>query len=102
MDKQFWDALFESYPQAVKEFYDFIDEYKSANNWNELFREGIKFHHIPIELQLGVWVLFQNEQGCGNTEDTTLGVDCFESENLWEWTSEWFRDREININIEKS
>lgn len=101
MDKDFWDALFESYPRAVKEFYDFIDEYKVLNNWNEYFRERIKFHDIPIELQLGVWILFLNEQGCGNSYDYTIGVDCFEHENIWEWTSEWLRNREININLEK-
>jgi len=102
MDKQFWEALFESYPQAVKEFYDFIDKYKSINNWDKLFKKDIKFHHIPVELQLGVWILFLNEQGCGNFEEYTIGPDVFESESMWETTSEWFRDREININIEKS
>jgi hypothetical protein len=102
MNKKFWNALFESYPQAVQEFYDFIDQYKIDNKWEELFRKGIKFHDIPIELQLGVWISFLNEQGCGNSDDINLGIDCFEQENIWEWTSEWFRNREIDINISSS
>lgn len=99
MEKQFWDTLFESYPKAVKEFYVFIDEYKENNSWNDLFGDKIKFHHLPAELQIGVWIAFQFEQGCGNFE-ITFGSDVFESESMWEWCSEWFRDREININLE--
>lgn len=102
MDKQFWDALFESYPQSVKEFYDFIDEYKVLNNWNELFIDGVKFHNLPIELQLGVWIDFQFSRGCGNSDNISFGCDVFEQESVWEWTSEWFRGREININIENT
>lgn len=100
MDKQFWNALFESYPQSVKEFYDFIDAYKVLNNWSELFIDGVKFHDIPIELQLGVWIAFQFEQGCDNFE-ITFDVNVFDLESIHEWTSEWFRDREININLDK-
>ena len=95
----FWDNIYEAYPKAVQEFYDFIDAYKKENNWDNLFKEGIKFHDIPIEMQFGIWLEFNFGLGCGNFE-ITLESDCFEIENLYEWANEWFRDREVNIRIE--
>jgi len=102
MNKEnFWNNLFENYPKAVKEFCDFIDKYKSENNWNDLFGEKVKFHDVPIEMQFGIWMAFQFDQGCGNV-DFTFESDCFDLENLFEWASEWFRHREIDIVNSKS
>ncbi|OQA11747.1 MAG: hypothetical protein BWY67_00734 [Bacteroidetes bacterium ADurb.Bin397] len=97
MNKEnFWNGLYEQYPKAVKEFCDFIDEYKAENNWNELFGDKVKFHHVPVEMQLGIWMEFIFNQGCGSA-DFSLEGDCFEIENLYEWASEWFREREKEI-----
>jgi len=96
MNKEnFWNGLYEQYPKSVKEFCDFIDEYKSENNWNELFGEKIKFHHIPVEMQLGIWMQFQFK--VLDDIDITITADVFHVINLYEWASEFFRQREIEL-----
>lgn len=97
--EMFWDSLFEQYPKATKEFCDFVDKYKEERKWNALFGSRIKYHHLPIELQVGVWIAFQLERGV-----ETFNLDCgmFDREDLYDWVSETLRDREITINYQEN
>jgi len=68
----FWNELTKSYPLGTKVFYDWIDEYKKAVNWQDLFRDHLnadakfsspKFHNLPHAMQLGIWIFFLDEIG---------------------------------------
>lgn len=56
--EEFWNPLYEKYPEAVQLFCDWIDEYKKAVNWNEIIGEKVKFHDLPYEMQFGLMGLF--------------------------------------------
>jgi hypothetical protein len=73
--ENFWDECFEKYPDATKEFCEWIDGYKASVNWEELFAPGIKFHDIPGEMQCGIWVEFIISTGACSYE-----VDWVETE----------------------
>lgn len=69
LNKQnFFDEMHSLYPKAVDKFIEWIDGYKSANNWNSIFREGVKFHDIPYELQMGIMNRFFIEAFTSNEE----------------------------------
>ena len=74
--------MMEKYPKATKKFCDWIDEYKKAVNWNKLFNDSYsqsnikrapngeicsidfsapKFHEIPYEMQVGIWITFAED-----------------------------------------
>lgn len=57
----FWDPLSEIAPDAVEKFKKWVDEYKKEVNWGSLFPAGIKFHDLPIELQMGIVTRFDME-----------------------------------------
>lgn len=79
----FWDALMIKYPTAVKNFCDWIDQYKKDVNWDEVFnanrpiakwdgKEGYmsdkstvapKFHDIPLEMQYGILLKYAGDIG---------------------------------------
>lgn len=81
--ENFWNELQEKYPDGMKVFCDWIDKYKKENNWNILFNNGkqknygtnfnrptdkngnwthdIKFHDIPLAMQIGIWIEFVSE-----------------------------------------
>ncbi len=78
--ENFWNIAMEIYPNATKEFCKFVDYYKKVNhvvsgrtytmNFNDLFSNDlvengkeIKFHHLPIEMQIGIIFRFFEEQG---------------------------------------
>lgn len=65
--EDFFNEMKEKFPNAMKHFCDWIDEYKKAVHWNDLFgntkiiqREhywaDIKFHHLPYAMQYGIWI----------------------------------------------
>lgn len=70
--ENFFNQMMEKYPKATKGFCDWIDEYKKAVKWNELFQVDSprnpkqamtyptppKFHDIPYAMQLGIWFEF--------------------------------------------
>lgn len=66
--ESYFDALQEKYPQGMEVFCKWIDEYKKAAGWNELFDNlssglgGIKFHDIPFEMQIGILCKFMQDQ----------------------------------------
>lgn len=72
--ENFWNELYEKYPLGMKIFCDWIDEYKLKNNWDMLFfnnrkaspqskcrSQSIKFHDIPLAMQIGIWIEFASE-----------------------------------------
>ncbi len=65
--ENFWDAMDEKYPLAMKRFCEWIDRYKKEVEWDYLFfnkqqdelrGEPIKYHHLPIAMQLGIFIDF--------------------------------------------
>ena len=69
LNKQnFFDEMHLLYPKAVDKFTEWIDGYKSANNWDSIFQEGIEFHNIPYELQMGIMNRFFIEAFTSNEE----------------------------------
>lgn len=74
--ENFWNEMMEKYPNATKAFCDWIDEYKKAVGWGNLFNEGLpdtkgifseapKFHDLPYAMQVGIWLEYVcNRGGC--------------------------------------
>lgn len=68
--ENFWNDTMVSYPKATKLFCDWIDEYKKAVGWGNLFNKHYntgndngwnllpKFHDIPYAMQQGIWIAF--------------------------------------------
>lgn len=67
--ENFWNALTEKYPEQMKQFCDWVDEYKQRIDWDNLFRENDsniaapKFHDLPIAMQFGIFCQFSIESG---------------------------------------
>ena len=71
--ENFWNEINSTYPNACKLFCDWIDEYKAAVDWENVFNGGIirvshlitkspKFHEIPYAMQQGIWIEFATEK----------------------------------------
>lgn len=72
----FWNGMMDKYPNATKEFCDWIDKYKEEVFWNTLFNGGIsesqghgepiitsvapKYHDLPYAMQLGIFLTYMN------------------------------------------
>ena len=54
----FWNSCTQKWPQATREFYDWLDAYKEAVEWVELFAARVKFHDLPRAMQMGIWIQF--------------------------------------------
>lgn len=83
--ENFFNELMEKYPAATKDFCNWIDKYKDANFWDRLFGNNyrddnstwIKFHHIPIEMQLGIILrYFSDSIGRIQYENPLSPKDC--------------------------
>lgn len=72
--ENFWDQLYADYPEEMKKFCDWIDEYKKRVEWNYLFdgynkvdqdgnifNTAPKFHDIPIAMQIGIFYQYATE-----------------------------------------
>lgn len=66
--ENFWDEMENKFPMAVDVFKKWIDQYKKRVNWGILFSDGIKFHDIPYELQMGIMNRFFIETYAGEAE----------------------------------
>lgn len=66
--KNFWDQMEKKYPMAVDVFKKWIDGYKKKVNWGILFSDGIEFHDIPYEMQMGIMNRFFIETFAGEKE----------------------------------
>jgi len=76
--ENFWNELYKAYPQGTQVFCEWIDEYKKACNWNDLFRDHLnadakfsspKFHDLPYDMQLGIWIRFRRDMGFYHVDD---------------------------------
>lgn len=86
--ENFWNAMMEKYPTAMKLFCTFVDQYKKEVGWEKLFNATAppgsstkyiggtdpvkenapivihelfpapKFHDLPLEMQMGIWDRF--------------------------------------------
>lgn len=77
--KNFWDEMSQKYPNAMKLFLEWVDEYKKVNNFLKLFNGGIdytnyfkdeslqkhytedttaipKLHELPVAMQFGIFL----------------------------------------------
>lgn len=70
--ENFWNELQEKCPAQMKVFCDWIDKYKLANEWAQLFNYGSphyakmgwhtpKFHDLPFAMQVGIFLQFVSE-----------------------------------------
>lgn len=75
---EFFNPLKERYPEAMKTFCDWIDDYKKEVYWYDMFGDGLKldnfekritgmkvapkFHELPYAIQLGIWFEFELQQ----------------------------------------
>lgn len=73
LNENFWNDLKSKYPNEMKVFYDWIDEYKQKVEWNKLFNHGSphyaamgwhnpKYHDLPIAMQVGIFMQFLSGQ----------------------------------------
>lgn len=89
--EDFWNEMSEKYPKAVKDFCDWIDEFKVLVFWNDLFNSNSdyqdyngknapapKYHEVPIFIQYGVWLEYLSHKGVVSmsidTEDLFLSL----------------------------
>lgn len=81
--ENFWNDLYAAYPSEMDVFCKWIDEYKKKVNWDALFinkwpngvskREpDIKYHDLPIAMQLGIFAQFVAEQEQEDTSSTAI------------------------------
>lgn len=75
--ENFWNELYAKYPLGMKMFCDWIDAYKKKNNWDNLFKnhyagnhamngieyKTIKYHDLPLAMQIGIWIEFVGDRG---------------------------------------
>lgn len=61
--ENFWNEINMKYTEEMNQFSRWIDEYKLKIDWSQLFRLGgeIKFHDLPIALQIGIFIQFTYE-----------------------------------------
>ena len=116
--ENFWNALYEKYTGEVQVFCDWIDEYKKrmyyideferSINWEVLFfnnsptPQKIKFHHLPIAMQWGIFQQFCAEQhpsGFGGIESSFEHPK--DMEKIPELIAEYFAEMKFNNDIER-
>jgi len=70
--ENFFNEMNEIFPNAMRLFGKWIDEYKKKVEWDQLFQNkalrnpqqsityptAIKFHNIPYDMQVGIWIAF--------------------------------------------
>lgn len=99
--ENFWNRLQKQYPDAVNLFCRWIDEYKAANGWDTFFKQGVKFHDIPFELQNGILARFDIE--CNNGIQSGRGSAVYESQMpvYKQQTHSLFSDLQNQLNKQK-
>lgn len=94
--ENFFNDMTKKYPKGVKAFGDWIDAYKKAVGWNELFRERLidasssqggprtlttatKYHDLPAAMQEGIyWAFWRDRGGCQLEIDDMFAFDFVE------------------------
>lgn len=68
--ENFFNELMEKYSIVMHKFCKFIDKWKQENEWDKLFNPNIKFHDLPIQMQMCVMAEFcEVEDGIWDLED---------------------------------
>lgn len=96
--ENFWNELFAKYPDLMKEFCTWIDEYKVRIGWPELIGSYIKYHDLPIEMQVGIFVRWTMERG--SWENFMDGSLCDSMEQFAAAIKDWFEAEHKAINDE--
>jgi hypothetical protein len=118
--ENFWNDLQTKHPETMKVFCDWIDGYKKRVNWDQLFsvhpwstrtdrpatkddyethKRGeinpgqYKYHHIPIAMQLGIFLQFVFEVE-GRVGEMLMGLQDFIGDPA-ELIREWFATTNI-------
>lgn len=110
--ENFWNGMNEKYPLAMRVFCDWIDKYKKAVEWDNLFNDSLficylawepfpqvklskspKFHEIPGAMQLGIWIEFVRDQGGCSWE-----IDDMFSFDLSEEIEHYFRLQQFTLD----
>lgn len=63
INKQFYDAWAERYPDGSQVYKDFIDKWKLETAFQFQLKNGVKVHDLPTEVQFGVYVAFYLSRG---------------------------------------
>lgn len=58
--ENFWDSCKKEFPAAMKDFCNWIDDYKKQNDWGNLIGKKVKFHDLPLAMQMGIWNEYLN------------------------------------------
>jgi len=90
--ENFFNQLYQDYPNAMKEFCDWIDQYKLKVNWTKFIPEA-KFHDIPYEMQMGIWFGFILDKGVCYFEVELSDFD------LAKDIKEYMRIKELDIKL---
>ena len=68
LDKAFFDDMEDKCPFAIDVFKQWITGYRKKECWRNLFRDGVQFEDIPIEMQMGIMNRFFIETYAGKDE----------------------------------
>lgn len=93
----FWNELYAKYPELMQEFCQWIDEYKKSVSWPDLIGSYIKYHDLPIGLQIGVFIQWTMERG--SNENFMYGSTCESMEQFAAAVKDWFQ-AETNAMID--
>lgn len=79
--ENFFNDLGAKFPEAMKLFKTWIDQYKQDNNWQDLFNgwesfEAPKYHDLPLAMQAGIFIQFAQEtEWTGSKYEHTMELD---------------------------
>lgn len=86
----FWNDTQDAFPTAVQTFYKWVDDYKQEVNWEKMFGDKLKFHDLPLEMQVGILARFQHE--VLRAEPLTDGGSMYNKERRLEFAMRQLRD----------
>jgi len=93
----FWDHIYAKYPKATDHFCKWIDAYKEAQGWDNIFGSSIKFHDVPLAMQMGIFVTYYFDMYEGAPEFIVEAGD-IDVDGLAQSLRHIFEIREYEIN----
>lgn len=89
----FWTFIKEACPMEYAKFSEWINEYKKTVRWENYFLPEIKFHHIPLMMQIGVMIEYIN----GQSHNYTFTIEeKFDATDLFTDLQKWFQLEEMS------
>ena len=61
LEENFWVDMHREYPKAMTLFGSWIDCYKETHRWNRMVNNDYKYHDLPFEMQIGIFIGFVRE-----------------------------------------